>query len=399
MKSKYIITLLFIILLWIGVWTIYSLSIWESLKLAENMLRLWNSFEIKDTFYFFRHIQSIIIWLVIWGLFLLAPKKYITNQSVILTFFWISLILILLSLFNGIWYSISWETWRVILFWVTFNPIYLYIIWSILLLTSFLSKKWFLLRQFKFTTKFFQLIVSLPEFYLKIPIYVKYLILQILVSIPVIVINDFSNLILVWGISFFIFLFSKETSKIKYIFMTFFMIVWIVSITSINKYDYIYKRIAYCNILDNNWKENVEKKWNNVVCQFIKKTTLAIEKWWITWVWYKNWKLSKEIPDVMTDFNFSWITEEFWKIWIWVVLLLYAILFFIILKKDIKVKNEENLLVVWLCSYLLLTTFFHIWGNLWLTPFASFNLPYMSYWSSQLISYIITMSLILKLKE
>lgn len=392
MKRKLLIIIIVLSLLWIGVFTMFSLSSRESLTLSDYLVKEWRRNKTTETFYFIRYIYQVIIGLIFGLWFFLIPKKYLISFKFSILFFLITLIFLLLNLFGWTWETLNWETGRVYLFWISFMPIYLYIIWSILLLVNFLSINSSGKEQIKMKTKWLSFILKLPSFFTKLPLFIKYLIIQILISVPVILVPDLSNLILLWTMGMIIFFFSKQTWKIKYLLLAIALsAIWLVSTCFTNRYEYILNDALQCWLFANN-------KTTTPICYNHNKTQLAISRWGLIWVWHWNWQLNKEVPNVINNLHFAWIWEEFWKLWLLFLMSVYVLLFRIIFKKTKREDDNSRLTIIWLWSYMLLPTLFHILVNIWLLPFIWFNLSFISYWLSQLVAQMIAIGIILKIR-
>ena len=106
--------------------------------------------------------------------------------------------------------------------------------------------------------------------------------------------------------------------------------------------------------------------------------------------------LNSKIPEAHTDYIVSVISEEFGIVIIVMIMLIYLILSYKILKKiddetDIKIK----LILLGCAVLLLLQSFIHIGVNIKLLPTTGMTLPFLSYGGSSIISTAIISGIIL----
>ncbi len=397
MKKTLLTIVLVLILLTISIAVIDSLSIHRALRIMQFMLRRDKNISgYSIDFFTIRYLISIIVAIVISLPFLLAPKKYIYNKWFSITFFVFSLLLLILWTFR---YISSYNNVNWISIWIiTIQPIYFYIIWSIFLLVNFLVnwKKSSDKIKLKTKNKFLKLDFTLnkPKFFSKIPVWWKYTIIQIIISIPVFLIKDLSNLFLLWCIWILVFLFSMHKGKLKYfIIIALISLIWILGVFSSDRYNYLTDRYFKCNT----FVEIQDKE----LCYVEYEIKSAIERWWLFGVWYKNWKWIGAW-EIISDNIFAWIWEEFWKMGLLFLVWIYIMLFWSIhryTKQWLKENYFWELIIIWLSSYIFLNIAFHILSNLGILPNVSFNLPFIWYWSSALMSYFLAMSFIVRFRE
>ena len=106
--------------------------------------------------------------------------------------------------------------------------------------------------------------------------------------------------------------------------------------------------------------------------------------------------LNSKIPEAHTDYIVSVISEEFGIVIIVLIMLIYLLLSYKILKniddeKDIKVK----LILLGCAVLILLQSFIHIGVNIKLLPTTGMTLPFLSYGGSSIISTAIISGIIL----
>jgi cell division protein FtsW len=110
--------------------------------------------------------------------------------------------------------------------------------------------------------------------------------------------------------------------------------------------------------------------------------------------------LNSKIPEAHTDYIISVISEEFGVIIVLVIMIIFLILSYNILK---KINNESDdkvkLILVGIASIILFQTFIHIGVNIRLLPTTGMTLPFLSYGGSSIISTSILSGIILNLTK
>ena len=110
--------------------------------------------------------------------------------------------------------------------------------------------------------------------------------------------------------------------------------------------------------------------------------------------------LNSKIPEAHTDYIISVISEEFGVIIVLVIMIIFLILSYNILK---KINNESDdkvkLILVGMASIILFQTFIHIGVNIRLLPTTGMTLPFLSYGGSSIISTSILSGIILNLTK
>jgi cell division protein FtsW len=110
--------------------------------------------------------------------------------------------------------------------------------------------------------------------------------------------------------------------------------------------------------------------------------------------------LKNRVPEAHTDYIISVISEEFGVIAIMLILVLFLIFIFSILKKvDIEADNTSRLILVGSASLILLQAMIHIGVNIRLFPTTGMTLPFLSYGGSSIISVSILSGIILNLTK
>ena len=110
--------------------------------------------------------------------------------------------------------------------------------------------------------------------------------------------------------------------------------------------------------------------------------------------------LKNRVPEAHTDYIISVISEEFGVIAIILILSLFLIFIYSVLKK-VNLKNEERtkLILVGCVSLILVQAMIHIGVNIRLFPTTGMTLPFISYGGSSIISISILSGVILNLTK
>ncbi len=110
--------------------------------------------------------------------------------------------------------------------------------------------------------------------------------------------------------------------------------------------------------------------------------------------------LKNRVPEAHTDYIISVISEEFGVIAIILILVLFLVFIFAILKKVSKEHdNKIKLILVGSISLILLQAMIHIGVNIRLFPTTGMTLPFLSYGGSSIISISILSGIILNLTK
>jgi cell division protein FtsW len=110
--------------------------------------------------------------------------------------------------------------------------------------------------------------------------------------------------------------------------------------------------------------------------------------------------LKNRVPEAHTDYIISVISEEFGVIAIILILVLFLVFIFSILKKVNKeTDNKIKLILVGSSSLILLQAMIHIGVNIRLFPTTGMTLPYLSYGGSSILSVSILSGIILNLTK
>ena len=111
-------------------------------------------------------------------------------------------------------------------------------------------------------------------------------------------------------------------------------------------------------------------------------------------------KLNSEIPEAHTDYIVSVISEEFGLIIVILIMLIYLILAYRVIKKiDEEKENKIKLILLGSITLILLQTFVHIGVNFRILPTTGMTLPYLSNGGSSIVGTAILSGIILNLTK
>ena len=111
-------------------------------------------------------------------------------------------------------------------------------------------------------------------------------------------------------------------------------------------------------------------------------------------------KINSEIPEAHTDYIVSVISEEFGLIIVILIMLIYLILAYRVIKKiDEEKESKTKLILLGAITLILLQTFVHIGVNFRILPTTGMTLPFLSNGGSSLVSTAILSGIILNLTK
>ena len=106
--------------------------------------------------------------------------------------------------------------------------------------------------------------------------------------------------------------------------------------------------------------------------------------------------LNSKVPEAHTDYIISVISEEFGALIVILIMTIYLVLSFKIMKKIDQETNQNHKLILLGCLVLILfQTFIHIGVNIKILPTTGMTLPFLSYGGSSIISTSIISGIIL----
>ena len=110
-------------------------------------------------------------------------------------------------------------------------------------------------------------------------------------------------------------------------------------------------------------------------------------------------QLNSKIPEAHTDYNLC-ISEEFGAIALILIMILYIIFSYQVIKKIETEKDDLfKLILLGSITLILLQTFIHIGVNIRLLPTTGMTLPFLSYGGSSILSTSILSGIILNITK
>ena len=111
-------------------------------------------------------------------------------------------------------------------------------------------------------------------------------------------------------------------------------------------------------------------------------------------------KLNSIVPEAHTDYIVSVISEEFGAISLILIMVLFLIFAYQVIKK-MNIEKDEifKLILIGSITLILLQTFIHIGVNIRLLPTTGMTLPFLSYGGSSIISTSILSGIILNITK
>ena len=110
--------------------------------------------------------------------------------------------------------------------------------------------------------------------------------------------------------------------------------------------------------------------------------------------------LNSKVPEAHTDYIISVISEEFGVILVILIMIIFLIFSYNVIRKiDQKISEKNKLILIGCVTLLLLQTFVHIGVNIRLLPTTGMTLPFLSYGGSSIISTALVSGIILNLTK
>jgi len=319
-----------------------------------------------NSYYFFiKHLLFVILGVSILLIFSLFEKDKLLNLSLILfILFFICLILVPII---GVEVKGSKRWIDIGVFFPRFQPIELLKPFFIILLASSLS---FNKNKNIYLNYFFSALVLIP-------------IILLLVSQPdigqtMLIIMTWLSLVFISGVNLIIFFSFFLFIGLTLSFMIFF----------VKKFVYIKNRLL--SFIDPGAGNNYQSE----------KASEAIINGGFFGRGIGEGSLNSKIPEAHTDYIVSVISEEFGAIIVIVIMLIYLIFAFQVIKKiSFEKDNKIKLILLGSISIILIQTFIHIGVNIRILPTTGMTLPFLSYGGSSIISTAILSGIILNLTK
>ena len=334
-------------------------------SLVSTSLIASDKLDTNSYFFFFKHLLFVFLGLII--IFILSYMDQKTLYKISIYIFLISFILLLLVPFIGV--EVKGSTrWLDLIFLPRFQPIELVKPFFIIMLALIISDKKFS----NFTIKF------LISFLLTI------LIVFLLILQP-----DLGQTLLI-GFSWLILIF---VSGINLFFLILISLIGIISLLYIAlyipKFEYIKNRLlSFIDSETGTHNFQSDKALDSIMSGGFFGKGIG------------EGTLKNRVPEAHTDYIISVISEEFGVIAIMLILILFLVFIFSVLKKvDKEPNNTTRLILVGSVSLILLQSMIHIGVNIRLFPTTGMTLPFLSYGGSSIISVSILSGIILNLTK
>ena len=334
-------------------------------SLVSTSLIASDKLETNSYFFFFKHLIFVLIGLFIIFIFSYIEQKTLYKISVYIFLF--SLILLLLVPFIGI--EVKGSTrWLDLIFLPRLQPVELVKPFFIIMLALIISNNRFANFTIKFSISF--LLTSLI---------ILLLILQPDLGQTLLIGLSWLILIFVSGINLF-FLFSISLIGI---------ILLLYIVFYIPKFEYIKNRLlSFFDTETGTHNFQSDKALDSIMSGGFFGKGIG------------EGTLKNRVPEAHTDYIISVISEEFGVIAIMLILVLFLVFIFSILKKvDKEANNTARLILVGSASLILLQAMIHIGVNIRLFPTTGMTLPFLSYGGSSIISVSILSGIILNLTK
>ncbi len=334
-------------------------------SLVSTSLIASDKLDTNSYFFFFKHLVFVLI-----GLFIIIFFSFINSKTLyrisIYTFF-ISLILLVLVPFFGVEVKGS-KRWLDLFFLPRIQPVELLKPFFIIILGLVISNEKYSSFRIKFIFSF---------------------LLTFLIGILLIIQPDLGQTLLI-GLSWIILIF---VSGINLFFLISISTVCIISLLYIvffvEKFGYIKNRVLSFFDSDNGtYNFQSDKALESIISGGFFGKGIG------------EGTLKNRVPEAHTDYIISVISEEFGVIAIMLILILFLVFIFSILKKvNLERDNTKKLILVGSVSLILLQSMIHIGVNIRLFPTTGMTLPFLSYGGSSIISVSILSGVILNLTK
>ena len=352
------------LLLFFGLAAIYSVSIYKSFQFT-----LIHFSQPSNYFYFFRHLKYVVIAIIVWFIVYKIPIEYIKKyKNKIFVFF----LFLQLLVFTPLGLKLKWASWWIsvpIPWFSTLQPAEFFKLAFVIFLSGWLLKK----KKFLHT----------PEWFLYF-IIVVWIFFLIFLKIP-----DLGTLLVLGPVSLIMYRYAGW--KFKYVLAL--LILWLVGgLTIWMQFSYIKQRVNFF------LNPDIDTTWRWIWWQ-TKQALIAVGAWGFLGEGYWKW-LQKfwYIPEAYSDFIFAAFSEEIGFIWDLLLLFLYFLFVWYVLK-NLKYITDDyyKVLAVGIISLIFIQVFVNIWVNIKLLPITGITLPFISYGWTALIVNVVEIVLLYKI--
>ena len=318
-----------------------------------------------NTYYFFiKHLVFIVLGIVILITFSIMDKKKLFQISKYLFFIFFTFLILVPFIGTEIKGSMRWIDLPLL---PRFQPIEILKPFLIVMISTVFTLK----NQSNLYVKY------LSSFLIIFPV-ILLLISQPDLGQTILVLITWFSLIFVSGINLLFFL--------SFFVLTFSILLYLIFYVS--KFEYIKSRLF--SFIDPNSGNNYQSE----------RASEAISNGGFFGQGIGEGTLNSKVPEAHTDYIISVISEEFGVIIVLLIMIIFLILSYNILKKINKENDERvKLILVGITSIILFQTFIHIGVNIRLLPTTGMTLPFLSYGGSSIVSASILSGIILNLTK
>ena len=334
-------------------------------SLVSTSLIASDKLETNSYFFFFKHLVFVFL-----GLFIIFILSYLDQKNlykISIYFFLLSLILLFLVPFIGTEIKGS-KRWLDLFFLPRLQPIELLKPFFIIILGLIISNEKLSNFTMKFTISF---------------------LLTALIALLLIMQPDLGQTLLI-GFSWIILIFVSGINLLLLIsIFTVGIILLLYTVFYVSKFEYIKNRLL--SFFD---KETGTHNFQP------DKALDSITSGGFFGKGIGEGTLKNRVPEAHTDYIISVISEEFGVIAIMLILALFLVFIFSILKKvDDESNNTSKLILIGSSSLIIFQAMIHIGVNIRLFPTTGMTLPFLSYGGSSIISVSILSGIILNLTK
>ncbi len=361
------ILIIWVLLVLYGLIAVYSVSIFESFQLSLKLLHKWVLDNPTNYFYFLRHLQNLLIALVIWWGIYKIPLESLKKWRVHI---FLGALFLQLLVFTPLGTTFQWSRgWLYLAPFGTLQPIEIFKLAWILFLSWWLIKKKKLLNTLEGLIMFYILLGIFGVIYLFLP--------------------DLWALLILTLVSLILFRYAWGSFRQLVISI---LILSVVGIGIGLKFWYIQQRFGYF------LNPQIDALERGVGWQ-VEQGIIAIGAgWWIGRGYGKGLQKFGYIPEAQSDFIFAAFSEEVGFIWDIILLGLYFSLAWIVLTRLRHVKDEyRRNVAVGIVVLILIQAWVNIAVNLRLLPVTGLTLPFISYGGTSLMMSIVEIILLYKI--
>ena len=334
-------------------------------SLVSTSLIASDKLETNSYFFFFKHLIFVTVGLILIFIFSYMDKETLFNISIYIYF--LSFLLLLLVPFIGVEVKGS-KRWLDFAFLPRLQPIELLKPFFIIFLSLIISHE----KISNYILKFiFSLLLTLSI--------VSLLIIQPDIGQTLLVVLSWVILIFISGINLFFLTLISSIGMMLLLYVTFYL----------PKFEYIKNRIlSFFDSEKGTYNFQSDKALDSIISGGYFGKGIG------------EGTLKNRVPEAHTDYIISVISEEFGVASIVLILILFLIFIYSILKK-VNQENDDKikLILVGSISLILLQAMIHIGVNIRLFPTTGMTLPYLSYGGSSIISVSIMSGIILNLTK